>query len=568
MPDDKDKPDPALDPIVLSEEGTGGEDPPEPEGDKTPEAKEDPALIAKGASPSNADVLSDEEWYQKDEPKETPEYTSLERKSPFVRLISIVLAVALALVAFYLYRRSTQPTTAESAPLYQVENTQSQTPGTTPETASPPAGDVYQGVEEKSQNNSETLSNGATSPQGEEANALNTSFGTGAFSFSPTQNPEANPESANEAILTASEEAALLEGFEGSETVLPEDVEGLEGAALAASSIVESPSESSSQSPSANADGTQARPGPRVIPQNNQAQAANAPSAGSESESLTALSGGNIIAQSAETLPSSTISQADASDALLDAPMDPALDSEAAAPEEAPSGPTVTSAQTESSSSTVSPTSPRDPSVVRGNPQTPSAGSDTVTSDPTQGVDTPAKGPEVTDSKAASGSKPASQTVGPPEAKGKPAVTGSPASSAPSKTAAPAAAPAAAAAKAGADSADSKTSANKDQDENAISDVWVVSMFSSASEDEARSVFQKLQSFKPEGTLYLAKFTDKAGNLIHRVRLGFFKEKAKADSVAKDLAEKAKTPSDHWSSNPTVSEVSEIGAPVVGEGKK
>jgi hypothetical protein len=93
-------------------------------------------------------------------------------------------------------------------------------------------------------------------------------------------------------------------------------------------------------------------------------------------------------------------------------------------------------------------------------------------------------------------------------------------------------------------------------------------MFSSPSEAEAITVLKKLQSFKPEGTLYLAKFTDKAGNLIHRVRLGFFKEKAKADAVAKELAEKAKTPSDHWSSNPTVSEVSQIGAPVVGEEKK
>jgi hypothetical protein len=83
-------------------------------------------------------------------------------------------------------------------------------------------------------------------------------------------------------------------------------------------------------------------------------------------------------------------------------------------------------------------------------------------------------------------------------------------------------------------------------------------MYSSQAEGDARAAFQKLQSFKPEGTLYMAKFTDKAGNLIHRVRLGFFKERAQADSAGKELAGKAKTPADFWSSKPTVAEVTEV----------
>jgi hypothetical protein len=90
-------------------------------------------------------------------------------------------------------------------------------------------------------------------------------------------------------------------------------------------------------------------------------------------------------------------------------------------------------------------------------------------------------------------------------------------------------------------------------------------MFSSSSETEAEAILKKLQSFKPEGSLYLTRYTDKDGNLVYRVRLGFFQEREKADLVAQDLAQKAKTPSSPWSSQPTVAEVKEIGALVVGK---
>jgi hypothetical protein len=294
-----------------------------------------------------------------------------------------------------------------------------------------------------------------------------------------------------------------------------------------------------------------AKAAPKVIAQNTLVASNTAATA--TDESLTALSGGNIVAENSQVTSDPTTGSDDPSGEV---PLDPALDSAEAdpvVPNDPAGAPDISGSEPVGSSSTVAPIDPKDPQAVRANPQSPTK-SDTVAS------------PEAITEKQAealaeikSGSTPqTTQTVGPSAKSTAPFVTGTGTSKAADTAKSPTTT----------ESDDVKVTTPKEGTDDKISSVWSVSMFSSASEEEARSVLNKLKSFKPEGVLYLNKVTDKAGNLITRVRLGFFKEKEKADQVAKDLAEKAKTPSDHWSSNPTESEVKDIGAPIIGEEKK
>jgi hypothetical protein len=551
MPDDKDKPGPALEPIVLSEEDATGKD-------------------------AEGDELTDEEWYQKDGPEDLPEYSSLKKKRHVMRILSAILVVVLAVVVYTLYRKSIQPPVAEAPPLYTVDASASE-PDQSQPPAAPAAGEAaplsspddpgalpVEGASlapvEETQEPQETLV--AEAPEvPQEAQP-----GTPGYSFIPAPGEaivegevvHLDDETLAEGVIDA------LEAAEGAEGGLPLAEEGAvlvppEGAgALSAASL----------NPS--------RPGPRVIPQEPAPPAevpnTEAPSAGDDQaappdEPLTDLSGGTLLDDDAQGPQGSA-----------EIPLDPALDSESAEPPtvvaqatpetdttvapaapvapavEAPATPATTPSVSGSGppapAATVSPQGHADPSSVRPTPGAPSVPAATVSPGEDPGLESLHDGespPKVSERRDAPAAPTA--TVGPPSTPAAPQVTPGGAAPAPKGT------------------VETPSSQAPRTGEEPISEVWAVSMYSSSSEADALAVLKRLQAFKPEGTLYLVNFTDKAGTLIHRVRLGFFQERDRADSVAKDLADKAKTPPDHWSSNPTVSEVDRVGAPVVGSQK-
>ncbi|MDR2200195.1 MAG: SPOR domain-containing protein [Deltaproteobacteria bacterium] len=623
MADDRDRTDPALEPIVLSEEDPGPEEGPVvgnaplsgeaprsagvsgKESSKAPgNLEKEPPLKAAAPSGGGPGEFSDEEWYRKNDPGEQPEYTSLKKKSPMVRLVSVILAVVLAVAAYYFYRRSAAPPPLnEPQLLYQLPgdpggpdrgSTAAASEAAAGVSGFPASSPVERSGEDASPPDGAPDARGAIPPSPDSTSAPAGSDASAAaepYSFSPGADQG-----------DASTDLSLPEGAASEDGAVSGGTPSEEGA-LFGDDPVSGPGASALVSDPAETAATAATPVPRVIPQANPASTALGRSGDPEStaaagadgaETLTALSGGTLIGVSAGGSGAPDETGAPPPD---DIPLDPMLDSEAAASGFDPDGgvplvtepgaediagppnpalsealaeadPEVSSSGPAALSSTVSPPPSGDPGAVRPTPRTPSSPRETVA----------AAAPE--EAASAAGIKPpTAPAVGdsPPVKRSSPAtVAPSPGAAAPRVTAgAPGKASTAETVDSGggkpktadASGAGSLASGGASPPEEAISELWVVSMYSSSSEDEALSVLKKLQSFKPEGTLYLAKVTDKAGNLIHRVRLGYFKERDKADSVARDLAGKAKTPADHWSSNPTVSEVKQIGAPVVGGGK-